>query len=311
METKTDLAADGRTGATPEPASLAKHQPRLPKRRLTPEEVKVEIQNRESWARLIFAGAAALAGLVLAGVLIWKMLHTPDLLAKLDFSDVLSLVLALFSIWLSVSFYYKATEQSNAFYDRVFDFTKDVGVTLGRIEERFGERLTHLGETQSGMQARMDEVFRERLAARAAVDDTQEQLSARAEELEAIKDLAGKQRLTTEEVQSIQARLDTVAGELRRDIDKLAAARHREEQAGAELGDDQRQPSTVPQHARNFLRLHLGEMGARAVRFDGEIVVVSVDQYSNTNGIKNFLRAHGLRFNLIVLNTPEPRPDNG
>lgn len=89
----------------------------------------------------------------IVGVIVYKLLIsnlTFDF-SKFDFSDLLSLILALFSIGLAVAFYFKATDTSNDFYDNTYKFTKDISEILGRIEAGFGERLKHLDEGYSGI----------------------------------------------------------------------------------------------------------------------------------------------------------------
>ena len=60
-------------------------------------------------------------------------------LVKTDFSfdSILSTLLAFFSIFISIFFYFKADETSTNFYKSSYDIMKDVSVTLGKIEERF------------------------------------------------------------------------------------------------------------------------------------------------------------------------------
>ncbi|USL15775.1 hypothetical protein [Bacillus thuringiensis] len=65
---------------------------------------------------------------------------------SLGVTDFLSIVLALFSIGLSVAFYFKSTDQSNKFYDDTTKFTKDTGMLLGEIKASFGEKLAHLSQ---------------------------------------------------------------------------------------------------------------------------------------------------------------------
>ena len=45
-----------------------------------------------------------------------------------------------------MSFYHKATDTSNLFYDNTYKFTKDVSIVLGRIEAGFGEKFKHIDE---------------------------------------------------------------------------------------------------------------------------------------------------------------------
>lgn len=107
-----------------------------------------EIKNRESWAKIAIA-------IILTALVSYKI-ATID--ANLDFSnfnfsftDLLSLILAIFAISMSVAFYFKATDTSNKFYDNTFKFTKDISEILGRIEAGFGARLKNLDEGYSGL----------------------------------------------------------------------------------------------------------------------------------------------------------------
>lgn len=71
--------------------------------------------------------------------------------------SLLSLLLAFFSIFISVFFYFKTEETSNHFYDMSYDFMKDVSVTLGKIEERFGEKLNNLNDKVSHLSMAKEE----------------------------------------------------------------------------------------------------------------------------------------------------------
>jgi Skp family chaperone for outer membrane proteins len=116
-----------------------------------PEEIRGNIKNRESWFKII-------AGLIFLGLICYKI-AVSDLnfdFSKFDFSDLLSLSLAIFSIGLSVAFYFKATDTSNKFYDNTYKFTKDISEILGRIEAGFGERLKHLDEGYTGLRDKFD-----------------------------------------------------------------------------------------------------------------------------------------------------------
>lgn len=76
-------------------------------------------------------------------------------LSKFDFSDLLAMILAIFAIAMSVAFYFKSTDSSNQFYDNSYNFTQRTSEILGRIEERFGERLKHLDEGWGRMETRL------------------------------------------------------------------------------------------------------------------------------------------------------------
>lgn len=73
-----------------------------------------------------------------------------------NLTDYTSLALALFSIWLSALFYFRANEASNKFYDNTYQFTKDISEKIGRIEERFGKDLTNIEKGYSRMLDKID-----------------------------------------------------------------------------------------------------------------------------------------------------------
>ena len=76
--------------------------------------------------------------------------------SKFDFNALLALLLSLFAIGLSVTFYFKATDTSNLFYDNTYKFTKDISTILGRIEAGFGEKLQNLDKGYSGLLNKME-----------------------------------------------------------------------------------------------------------------------------------------------------------
>ncbi|QQS34938.1 MAG: hypothetical protein IPM56_11780 [Ignavibacteriales bacterium] len=79
-------------------------------------------------------------------------------LTKFTFSDFLALFLALFSIAISVAFYFKATDSSSRFYDNTYKFTKDIAELLVKIESSFGERLKHLDEGYTSIRDKFDKI---------------------------------------------------------------------------------------------------------------------------------------------------------
>ncbi len=108
---------------------------------------------KKDWFKIIVAILAA----SLVGLTFWKVINA-DFNFKFNFNDFLSLILALFSIWLSVAFYFKATDQSDQFYQNSLTLTKDLSVILGKIESRFGENLRHLEEGNLRLQDKLDSI---------------------------------------------------------------------------------------------------------------------------------------------------------
>lgn len=97
-------------------------------------------------------------GILFSFLIIYK-LAVSDLtfdFSKFDFNALLALILSLFAIGLSVTFYFKATDTSNLFYDNTYKFTKDISTILGRIEAGFGEKLQNLDKGYSGLLNKME-----------------------------------------------------------------------------------------------------------------------------------------------------------
>lgn len=78
---------------------------------------------------------------------------------QFGFTDLLSIILALFAVWISINFYHKNNETSNKFYNNTYTFTKDISETLGRIEERFGEKLESLKEENKSLSNRVERYY--------------------------------------------------------------------------------------------------------------------------------------------------------
>lgn len=172
----------------------------------------------------------------------WKFLNAElkiDL-ATFSFNDFLALVLALFSVALSVAFYFKATEASNQFYDNTYKFTKEMSEILGRIEAGFGERLRHLDEGYSGMRERLDKLPYQQSATLADVKKEEEEIKRKeAEQKALIENLAQKAKLAQHEKQALFSTLAQKSDEL--------------EQARAELRqmqESRRRTSEDSSHAR-------------------------------------------------------------
>lgn len=162
--------------------------------------------------------------LIIIGVVAYKIITSPFQI-EMDVVTLISLLLALFSIYLSALFYFKATETSNSFYDNTYKFTKDIAELLVRIESGFGERLRHLDESYSKIQdkfdryTRPDEIEQTQKEAEESQKDLEEKVKQREE---IIEDLANRAKLQGKERDSILKRLAEAENELsnsRRELD--------------------------------------------------------------------------------------------
>jgi hypothetical protein len=167
------------------------------------------------------------------GVFGWKLVTTElqiDL-AAFAFTDFLALILALFSVWLSVAFYFKATEASNQFYDNTYRFTKEMSEMLGRIEAGFGEKLRHLDEGYSGIRERFDRMPAYPPVTNADVKKEEDEIRQKEREQKALlEDLAKKAKLAEHEKKTLFANLEQMGEELdqaRMELRLLQSSSHR------------------------------------------------------------------------------------
>lgn len=141
------------------------------------------ICNRESWVKTIII-------LLFSSVIVWKFVTTPLNLVDFKFSDLLSLILAIFAVALSVAFYFKANDTANKFYDNTYKFTGDVHILLGRFEER----LRHLDEGYIGLRDRFDgKQFDTKTVERKVEQDEEEVKKKEKERILLIKKVIGKE----------------------------------------------------------------------------------------------------------------------
>ncbi|MFD2133775.1 hypothetical protein ACFSKI_21415 [Pseudogracilibacillus auburnensis] len=106
------------------------------------------VKNRNSWTFTIAAlfVVCTICILLLTGKV------------KVDSATLLSLILAFFSIYLSATFYFKATEQSNNFYNRSYNHTKDIVESLSNMRGEFGKSLNFLEKNSDAMNQRFDRI---------------------------------------------------------------------------------------------------------------------------------------------------------
>ncbi len=165
-------------------------------------------------------------------IVAWKLINS-DIqvdLAKFSFSELLAMILALFSIWLSVAFYFKAGETSNQFYDNSYKFTKEMSEVLGRIEAGFGEKLRHLDEGYSGIRDKFDRLPHYGASNDAEVKEEEAEVKKREEEQhQLLENLAARAQLAEGEKEEIFARLAEKNEELEQARMELRMLRHRSE----------------------------------------------------------------------------------
>ncbi|EPR4995027.1 hypothetical protein ACU6DI_004126 [Vibrio navarrensis] len=101
----------------------------------------------------------ALIGTILA--IGWRVVFSDFSVNVGDLSatDIVALLLALFSVALSAAFYFKATDSSNKFYDNMHKFTQDTSVLLGKIDAGFGEQLKNIEQKSQDLKDSVDRYY--------------------------------------------------------------------------------------------------------------------------------------------------------
>jgi hypothetical protein len=150
-------------------------------------------------------------------------------MSKFSFNDLLSLVLALFSIALSLIFYHKATETSNTFYDNTYRFTSHVSEVLGRIEAGFSEKLRHIDEGYTRLGDRFERMSapQKKEAEEAIANEEKAIESAQHEREKLISELTLRAQLRDSEKDDFLDRLHKQDAELMAARAELSALRQR------------------------------------------------------------------------------------
>lgn len=115
-----------------------------------------ELQNKLNVGDIIKIISVIVISLVFLGVFI--LIGIMTFKSNVSIETIISLVIALFSIFMSVFFYFKADESNTKFYNSSYSFMKEVSVILGRIEERFGEKLTNMTEKLNNIEAKKQQL---------------------------------------------------------------------------------------------------------------------------------------------------------
>ena len=146
---------------------------------------------------------------------------------KLSPTELVSFLLAFFSIGLSAAFYFAATSQSNQFYDNVNKFSKDTSELLGRLDEQ----VKGIGGRQSELKDSIDKYY---LQDRPKQNDAaKEEVLAETQEVEQnlsklVSELLDKSNLSQAERIAFEAELkskDAELGALRERMGRLSLTR--------------------------------------------------------------------------------------
>ncbi|MGN8120884.1 hypothetical protein ACTJK9_03880 [Pseudomonas sp. 22082] len=148
-------------------------------------------------------------------------------LSGFNFTDLLSMFLAVSSVALSAAFYFKADESSRSFYNNSYKFTKDVSEILGRIEAGFGERLRHIDESYTGLSNKFDKMPFDRGAEGGEKQKVAEIQEQEAKQQDIIEELMARAHLADEEKAQLLNRLAKLSDEVMKSKEELL--RHRQQ----------------------------------------------------------------------------------
>ncbi len=168
------------------------------------------IRNRESWLKVL---VIALFSFIIALKLVTSSFNIN--MSDFRFTDLLSLILAIFAMVLSVAFYFKATDTSNDFYNNTFIFTKEISEILGRIEAGFGERLRHLDEGYTKLGDKFENLPFDPIKAEKKVKHEEEEIKKKEIERDRmLEELAQRAKLEDNEKKALFNKLDMENKEL-------------------------------------------------------------------------------------------------
>ena len=196
---------------------------------VAPKGYRMNSNGKQAWRSLTLTQVRDILLVAIIIVVAWKLLKAEISIGLVDFraADLLSVILAVFTIALSAAFYFKATETSNRFYDNVYKFTQENSEILGRIEAGFGERLRHLDEGYTGIRDRFERLPLDVGRARQEVDREQEELQKKEAERDGIlKTLLERSQLDKVEKDQIRHQLQVKDSELRQTRELLVHLRN-------------------------------------------------------------------------------------
>ncbi len=190
------------------------------------------IRERESLFKLIFWGVITIFATFLLLIFIYNIIvgNYKFAFADLRFSDLLSLTMAIFAIFLSIAFYFKASETSNTFYNNTYHFTRHVSELLGRIESGFKEKLIHIDQGQSDLRARVDKIpaYANPESTRKEISEGEQKLKTElAERDELIRQLVEKSALQGKEKDAFVSQLNEkqhAIDDMRKEIGRFKSA---------------------------------------------------------------------------------------
>jgi hypothetical protein len=206
--------------------------------------------------------------LLFLGVLCWKLIgcELAFSVVGFEFSDLLATLLALFAVALSAMFYFNATRTSNTFYSDSNKFTRHISEIVGRLDERFGERLDSIKEVVSRSAANGGPDLQEIEEQKAEVERREEELRKQ------VKELMEQAKVAEDEQVPKMLELERLQEELSEAKEKLSSMESDGPMVGKTVGDVLRQVAAVLVTASPALR---DACKPSAVRYQYQVMLES------------------------------------
>lgn len=222
-------------------------------------EMKKGFSNSQKW---VFTFVVSLIILVLSYKIIFANYNID--LSTFSLSDFLALFLALFSIAISVAFYFKATDSSSRFYDNTYKFTKDIAELLVKIESSFGEKLKHLDEGYTSIRDKFDKfpsttLIEEKVQTQEELEEVKKEYERKLQEKEKLlNDTLQKAHSNEADRKKIIQKLNTKEQELQIEKEKVHSLEKKLAHFNTNLDVEAGKSDLIESNLSSFLMAQLG-----------------------------------------------------
>lgn len=260
------------------------------------DKANIESKNKDlPNSQLIFGKdikliAKAILILVIVCVFSYKILVFNTDSISVDFATLISVLLALFSIAMSVAFYHMANLSSQNFYSDSFKFTKDIAESLAKIDSGFGEKLNSLDTNYRSMKDEYKTYtlgsLGKSLDQKDKIEEKEENVRfARDEQNKLIDQLITKANLNAKESEDFKKMLmekEQVIGEAQREISQLNSRLNRYKRSMIDL----------PAHLESYFRRKISNENAKLwMHFNNDDLYKAFRHFLSERGIhKEFIQ---------------------
>ncbi|MCU0105112.1 hypothetical protein N7603_05520 [Acholeplasma vituli] len=174
------------------------------------EDMKLKIINRNNLFKWITLFTVIV--FIILGTFFGKIVID---LSDFSFSDLISILISLWAVYISMLFYHKNNEASAGFYNNFYVFIKDVTEKIGKLDVGVNEKLTHL----------KDGVFGSPILNKEIKSEKEKYQKQELEKQKIIDDLIKKSELDEEEKDKLRKKLFEMDNYLRESRVKIENSR--------------------------------------------------------------------------------------